>query len=110
MGVKKSIISLYTPFCLYLWISIPMKIIQKADVEKKPSLCWLGFFLCVDCYVWTNLGMLALCAWICGFAIMLSAEVLREHCLSKGLGMWEMDVIHPLFKKNKSTPHMMVQN
>lgn len=72
MDVKKSMISFYKPFHLYL-----RKLSRKQTLKKTQSLP-TGLILCVDCYVWAKLGMLVLCTWVCGFAIMILAKVLQS--------------------------------
>ena len=70
MDIKKSIISFYRPFYLYLW-----KLSRKHTLEKDQSSL-TGIFICVNCFMETNLGMLALGIWVCGFAIMFLARML----------------------------------
>lgn len=84
----------------YFIPSVPREIVQKADTgNKQPSL--IELFLCVELVLETNLGRRAVSVWVCGFAVVTLGYSVREHCLSQGAGMWETDVIHPLFKKKK---------
>lgn len=71
MDAKKSIISFYKPFHLYLW-----KLSRKQTLKNKKQSLLTELFLCVDCYMWTDRDMLALCTWVSGFAIRILAKVL----------------------------------
>lgn len=61
----------FTNHCTYTYENYPG---SKHWGKKRQSLL-TELFLCVDCYICTNLGMLALCTWVCGFAVIISPKV-----------------------------------
>lgn len=50
--------------------------LRKQTLKNKKQSLLTELFLCVDCYMWTDRDMLALCTWVSGFAIRILAKVL----------------------------------